>query len=211
MSTTTERTQQVRVRHSDELDMLSPRSSRGVLPDEYDDKLEAAKRELERIQHEQEELQRKKREMEELNTRKRAFIAQQAELCDKLGVALTKIDRTLFEIREEAEDLEQCRTCFAGHLGKLEKITPEAWNQDSVRDKLDRSSLILDAAIDDFDSAAAHFNNTRSSVIFGAPSKRTRAKSGLPSEFAVNLRNGFAFNLPVLVLGTVALLIFLTR
>ena len=211
MSTTSEHTHPVRIRHSDELDMLSPRAARGGQSDEYEDKLQAAQRELERIQREREELECKKREVEELNVRRRTFITQQTELADKLSAAMTKIDRTLFEIREEAEDLEQCRTCFAGHLGKLEKINPDAWSNDSMQDKLERSTLILDAATDDFDSAAAHFNNSRSSVIFGSPSKRGRAKRGLPSEFASNLRNGFAFNLPILILGAIALLVYLTQ
>ncbi len=211
MSTTSEHTHPVRIRHSAELDMLTPRSARTSKPDDYDDKLEAAQRELERIQHEREELERKKRELEELNARKRSFIAQQTELAEKLSAALTKIDRTLFEIREEADDLQQCRTCFAGHLDKLEKINAEQWNPDAISEKLERASLILDAATDDFDSAAAHFSNSRSGAIFGSPSKRTRAKSGLPSEFATNLRNGFAFNLPVITLGAIALLVYLTR
>jgi len=211
MSTTSEHTHPVRIRHSAELDMLSPRAARASRPDDYDDKLEAAQRELERIQHEREELERKKRELEELTARKRTFIAQQADLSDKLSAALTKIDRTLFEIREEAEDLEQCRSCFAGHLDKIEKINADNWSPEVMSEKLGRSTLILDAATDDFDSAAAHFANSRSGAIFGAPSKRTRAKSGLPSEFAVNLRNGFAFNLPIIILGCGALLVYLTR
>lgn len=211
MSTTSEHTHPVRIRHSAELDMLTPRASRSSKPDDYDDKLEAAQRELERIQHEREELELKKREHEELNARRRTFIAQQTDLSEKLSAALTKIDRTLFELREEAEDLEQCRSCFAGHLDKLEKINADHWSPEIMTEKLSRSTLILDAATDDFDSAAVHFSNSRSGAIFGAPSKRTRAKSGLPSEFAINLRNGFAFNLPVITLGAIALLVYLTR
>lgn len=211
MSTTSEHTHPVRIRHSAELDMLTPRASRASKPDDYDDKLEAAQRELERIQHEREELELKKREHEELNARRRTFIAQQTDLSEKLSAALTKIDRTLFELREEAEDLEQCRSCFAGHLDKLEKINADHWSPEIMTEKLSRSTLILDAATDDFDSAAVHFSNSRSGAIFGAPSKRTRAKSGLPSEFAINLRNGFAFNLPVITLGAIALLVYLTR
>jgi DNA repair exonuclease SbcCD ATPase subunit len=193
------------------MDMLTPRSTRGGHPVDFDDKLEEAERELERIQQEREELARKKRELDELNARRRTFIAQQNELAEKLGGSLTKIDRTLFELREEAEDLEQCRSCFAAHLDKLEKINPDQWGAENLSDRLQRATLVLDAATDDFDSAAAHFSNNRSGAIFGQPSKRTRAKRGLPSEFAVNLRNGFAFNLPVIVLGVVALLVYLTR
>lgn len=211
MSTTSEHTHPVRLRQNGELDMLTPRASRAGQQGDYDDKLQAAERELERIQHEREELARKKRELEELNARKRTFVVQQNELTEKLGGALTKIDRTLFELREEAEDLEQCRSCFAAHLDKLEKINPDQWGAENLPDRLQRATLVLDAATDDFDSAAAHFSNNRSGAIFGQPSKRTRAKRGLPSEFAVNLRNGFAFNLPVIVLGGIALLVYLTR
>lgn len=211
MNGTSEHTQQVRIR-TDELDMLTPsRASRGSRGDDYDEKLEAARLELERIQHEREELERKKRELEELNSRKRIFIAGQSELTEKLGAALSRIDRTLFEIRQEADDLEQCRTCFAGHLDKLERLNPEQWTQANLPEKLERASVILDAATDDFDSAASHFSQSRSGAIFGQPSKRARAKRGLPSEFTVNLRNGFAFNLPIIILGGIALLVYLAR
>lgn len=211
MSGHTEHTQHVRMRTPDELDMLAPRGARGGRADDYDGKLEAAQRELERIQHEREELERKKRELEELNARKRLFIENQSEMAEKLGTAMTRIDRTLFELRQEADDLEQCRVCFAGHLEKIERVSPENWTAENLSEKLERSTVTLDAATDDFDSAAAHFARGRSSAIFGEPSKRTRAMRGLPSEFGVNLRNGFAFNLPILLLGAIALLIYLTR
>lgn len=211
MTSSTEHTHPVRIRHSAELDMLTSKSQRSGRHEDYDDKLEAAQRELERIQHEREELERKKRELEELNARKRSFVSHQTELAEKLTASLAKIDRTLFEIREEADDLQQCRSCFAGHLDKIEKMNPDQWSPDNTSEKLERATMILDAATDDFDSAAAHFSNSRSGAIFGAPSKRSRAKSGIPSEFATNLRNGFAFNLPIITLGTFALLIYLTR
>jgi DNA repair exonuclease SbcCD ATPase subunit len=181
--------------------------------EDYEGKLRAAQEELDRIQQQREELERKKLELEELTTRKHTFVSQQVELSERLTNSLTMIDRELVQIRQEAEDLQQCRVCFAAHLEKLDKINPENWNRDNLSDKLDRATLIIDVAADEYDQAAAHFEGTRSGAIFGRASKKGRAKVGnsTPSEFMVNLRNGFAFNLPVLVLGGAALIVFLLK
>ena len=73
--------------------------------------------------------------------------------------------------------------------------------------------MAIDIASDEYDQAAAHFEGTRSGSIFGRASKRGRTvnRSGAGSEFMVNLRNGFAFNLPIVALGGVALLIYLSK
>ncbi|RYG27672.1 MAG: hypothetical protein EON93_20060, partial [Burkholderiales bacterium] len=142
-------------------------SSTGNRDDDYDRKLKAAEEELGRIQQEREELERKKTELEELTGRKRGFLTQQTELSEKLAASLTLIDRELFEIRQEAEDLEQCRTCFAAHPDKLQKINPDAWPREQLAEKLEKAGMTLDIASDEYDQAAAHFQNGRSGAIFG--------------------------------------------
>ena len=182
--------------------------------EDYDSKLKAAQDELERIQVQREELEQKKRVLEELTARKRTFLSQQVELSEKLSSAVTLIERELYEIRQETEDLEQCRACFVSHLDKLEKINPESWTRDNLSDKLERSIMAVDIASDEYDQAAAHFEGGRSGAIFGRPSSkrsRTRGHSAQSSDFLVNLRNGLAFNLPVCVLGTAALIIYLIK
>jgi len=188
-------------------------TGRPTADDDYEGKLRAAQEELDRIQHQREELERKKLELEELTSRKHAFVSQQIELSERLTNSLTLIDRELVQIRQEAEDLQQCRVCFAAHMDKLGKINPENWTRDNLSEKLDKATLVIDIAADEYDQAAAHFEGTRSGAIFGRASKRGRAKiaSVASGEFAANLRNGFAFNLPVLVLGSAALIVFLLK
>lgn len=179
--------------------------------DDYDNKLKAAEAELGRIQQEREELERKKRELEELTARKRSFLTQQVELTEKLSNALVLIDRELYAIRQEADELEQCRVCFAAHLDKIQKFNPENWNRENLAEKLERATMATDIAGDEYDQAAAHFENGRSGAIFGRASKRTRSGKSTSSEFSVNLKNGLAFNLPVVVLGVIALLAYLVK
>jgi len=210
MSALTEHTHHLKIR-STQLEMQS--ADRTDRTEDYDRKLRDAQEEMERIQQQREELERKKLELEDLTSRKRAFVAQQAELTEKLTSSLTLIDRELFEMRNEAEDIEQCRACFAAHLDKIQKLNPDNWTRDNLSEKLERATMAIDLADDEFDQAAAHFEGSRSGAIFGRPSKRGRASKshGAGSEFMTNLRNGFAFNLPVCVLGCVAVIIYLLK
>ncbi|MFD2257103.1 hypothetical protein ACFSSA_10470 [Luteolibacter algae] len=209
MPAPTEYTHPINVR-SNQMEM----SRRGGRQDDYDDKIKSAQLELERIQQEREELERKKRELEELTSRKRAFLAQQVELTEKLSTSLTLIDRELYEMREETSHLEQCRSCFAEHLDKIQKHDPEKWTRDNLHEKLDKAMIVTDLAADEYDQAAAYFENTRAGAIFGRASKggrrRAKAISG-ESEFKSQLMNGLAFNLPVVVLGGLALIAYLIK
>lgn len=210
MASPTEHTHHIKIRSTQ---MEMPSSGLAGRTEDYDRKLKDTQEEIERIQQQREELERKKIELEELTSRKRAFVSQQVELTEKLTSALTLIDRELFEMRNEADDLEQCRSCFAGHLDKIQKYNPESWNRDNTFEKLERASVSIDLAADEYDQAAAHFEGTRSGAIFGRASKRSRtgARGKASGEFMTNLRNGFAFNLPVVVLGTLALLVYLMK
>ncbi len=208
MAAPAEHTHHIKIR-STQLEM----PAQGGRGDDYDDKLKAAQEELERIQQQREELERKKRELEELTARKREFITQQVELTEKLSSALTLIDRELFSIRQEAEDLEQCRACFAGHLDKLQKFVPENWSRETLPDKLERATIAADLAADEYDQAAAHFEGSRSGAIFGRAGKggRTRGRGTGGSDFTGQLKSGLAFNLPVVVLGCIALIAYLLK
>lgn len=211
MPSPTDHTHHIRIR-STQLEMPSAELG-GRGGDDYDRKLQAAHEELERLKHESEELLRKKQELEELTARKRAFVSQQVELTERLSAAITLIDRGLFEIRNESNDLEQCRVCFASHLEKIEKINPENWTRDNLSEKLERASMIVELAADEYDQAATHFEGTRSGSIFGRAGKpgRTGRTAGANGEFVANLRNGFAFNLPVIVLGSIALVVYFLK
>lgn len=210
MAAPAEHTHHIKIR-STQLEM--PSGGSAVRDEDYDRKLKAAQEELDRIQLQREELERKKTELEELTGRKRNLLSQQVELTEKLTSSLTLIDRELYEMRQETEDLEQCRTCFAAHLDKIEKINPESWSRDHLPEKLEKASMTIDIAADEFDQAAAHFQNGRSGAIFGRPSKRNRpgSRTAGNSEFMTNLRNGFAFNLPIVTLGGLALLVYLVK
>ncbi|QTN34245.1 hypothetical protein HZ994_18605 [Akkermansiaceae bacterium] len=209
MPAPTEYTHPINVRTS-QLDM----PKRGGRQDDYDDKIRNAQLELERIQLEREELERKKRELEELTARKREFLSQQVELTERLTSAITLIDRELVALREETSQLEQCRSCFAEHLDKIQKHDPEKWTRDNLHEKLDKATLVTDQAADEYDQAAAYFEGSRAGGIFGRSSKGARRKAkakGGESEFRSQFVSGLAFNLPIIALGALALIAYLIK
>ncbi|MEI8039081.1 MAG: hypothetical protein WCJ14_11890 [Verrucomicrobiota bacterium] len=210
MASLTEHTQHLKIR-STQMEMHS--TDRSDRTEDYDRKLRDAQDELERIQEQREELERKKLELEELTTRKHEFVSQQLELTEKFMSAVTLIDRTLQELHGESEDIEQCRACFAAHLDKIQKFNPDNWTRDNLSEKLERATATIDLAEDEFEQAAAHFEGTRSGAIFGHASKRgrTRKSPGATTEWMTNLRNGLFFHLPMLVLGSVWLVVMLLK
>lgn len=210
MATATDHTHHLKLRSTQ---MEMPPSGQADRSEDYDRKLKDAHDELERIQQQREELERKKLELEDLKSRKHSFVSQQIELSEKLTAAIAQIDRELFELRNEVDDVEQCRTCFATHLDKIQKFNPENWTRENLAEKLERATTALELATDEFDQAVVYFDGSRSGAMFGRPSKRalTHKRHSATSEFMTHLRNGFAFNLSVIALGGVALVVYLMK
>lgn len=206
-----ERAQHLRLRETQmEMHADGPVGST-ALGEDFEGKLEAAKAQLEMLQHKREELERQKRELEELNERKKRFLSSQVEMAERLSSALTHIDREIYEMRKESEDLEQTRRCFADHLEKIERLAPESWPKEKVASNLDRAIGILEQAEDEYDQAVEYFQDRRSGGgIFGTGKVKGHSKHGGQGsgEFFGMLRNGLAFNLPIIVLGAIALVIY---
>lgn len=211
MASPVEHTHHIKIRSTHSENLTDGSSDRDY---DYDRKLRDAQEELDRIQLQREELERKKIELEALAVRKRAFLGQQAETMDKLTASLELIDQCLLEMKQEREDLEQCRGCFVDNLELIKKISPETWSRENQVDKLEKATHTIEIAIDEYDQAAIHFAEARCGSIFGRPNKRAKHnanKNKTASEFGLNLRNGFAFNLPILILGGTALVFYIIR
>ena len=78
---------------------------------------------------------------------------------------------------------------------------------DELADYIDRAKAIIDGADDDYAAAADHFAKTRSATVFSGV-RRAKAPR---SEFTQQFVRGLGFNLPIILLGITALVIFLTR
>jgi len=182
-----------------------------AITQDFDQKLSDAKSQLETLHNQRRELERQKIALEDLTHRKQEFLNGQIELSEKFSNAVTTIDRELFEMKQEIEDLAQTRKAFANHLKKIESLNPEAWPKATLNTELQKSLSLLDKAEDEYEQAVSYFTGTRKSSIFGGDRSSTIGTNSAQSDFGTMLRNGLAFNLPVIVLGFIALLIFISK
>jgi DNA repair exonuclease SbcCD ATPase subunit len=207
------RKQQLRV--TNQLEMPSSSLSRNsAITDDFEGKLVAAQQKLEQLQQQQELIEKQKAELEELTRRKDDFLEGQVNMTERLSACLTSIDRALYEMRQDMEDLEQTRKCFADHQQKIDSINPDSWSRDQLQKELTKSIAMLDHAEDEYDEAIAYFSKSKHSNIFGNGKKASKISSkvkGEPSEFMAMFKQGIAFNLPIIILGAVALVLYFSR
>jgi len=215
MSRTTKHKQHINVR-STQMEMSSRASSGTATPlsEDFTGKLQEAQSQLELLQQQQAEVERQKVELQELNEHKEEFLQGQIEINEKLSTALTSMDREIFATRQELEEMEQARVCFADHLEKIDQLNPDGWNNDGLRQDLSRALSVLDLAEDEYEQAMAHFASSgRGTAVSGGSSpkaKRSNASVG-DSELLTHFRNGFAYNLPLVLLGIVAMIVYLLK
>lgn len=211
MSNVTTHKQHLNVRATQlEMNTRGSVGSSNPLAEDFTGKLQEAQSQIEQLQQQQAEVERQKIELEEINTAKDEFLHGQVELHEKLSTAVTSMDREIFATRQELDELEQARICFADHLEKINQLNPDGWNNESLRQDLTRAISVLDLAEDEYEQALSHFSGGRSASVFGSTgNKPKRASTGdNNSEFTTMLCNGFAFNLPIVVLGVIALIVY---
>jgi chromosome segregation ATPase len=183
-----------------------------ALSGDLDHKLRDQQANLERLKQEHEEAQRVTKQLEELNSKRSQFFSSQVEITEKLTNAKTLIERELLAMRKEQAELEQCHETFETHLKKIAKFDPETWTRENIHANLDKSLIYIDDAMDQYDEAANYFSTKNSAGVFGASSRKgSKSMNSQTAEFVAQLKNGLAFNLPILVVAIVALIVYLCK
>ena len=206
MATTAERKQHIKVRET----QMEISSDNPAFTEDIEGKLADAQSQLETLQSQRKELEQEKLALEDLNHRKQEFLNGQLDLSEKISTAITTIERELFDSKQELGDLDQTRTSFVNHLSRIETINPEAWPKESLSTEIQNALVILDKAEDEYQQAAAYFNGSGKGSVLGGPSS-SPSNITSNSNFLTMLRNGLAFNLPVIIFGSLALLIYLFK
>ncbi len=173
--------------------------------DEYNRQLQQAETQLEKLQQQREEIERKRLEAEEITKRRQDFIDGQIEFLEKLDHSVQAVDREIFESRQELKELEDARKTFANHLQSLQTIDPRKWKKTKMAEEVERALDILETCEDDYEDIAANISEGRRRGLL------TGAKSATQDSFTQTLKQGFAFNLPILILGAIALIIFISQ
>lgn len=175
--------------------------------DEYNRQLQQAESQLQKLQLQREEIERKRLEAEEITNQRQNFIDGQIELLERLDHSVQAVDREIFESRQELKELEEARKTFAKHLQTLQGIDPRKWKKTKLSEEVQNAMDILETCEDDFEEIAATISEGRRRGFLTKP----RNNAATQESFLNTLRQGFAFNLPIITLALIALLVFANR
>jgi len=183
-----------------------PIAGANAYQEDFGDKVNEAQEKLSQLRHEQERLEREKVELEELHTRKEEFMRGRTELVDKFNRYVTSLGREAAEAQKRSEQYLDTKDLFEHHLRSIQSLRPEQWSRNELRNELSRALNTIDDAEDDMLKSANILETLKSS-----PRIKGSAISPFSGQmnFMYWLKSGLAFTLPLVVLGTIATILFL--
>jgi hypothetical protein len=182
--------------------------------EQLDREVQRAQEQLLILKRQQEQIEKQKRELEELSRQQEELERGKREMIDKLTRAMIPLERLSNESQIRVEQASATMEMFATHLRTLEAVEPNDWEAEELSKELSRGLSIVETARRDFTQARARLlSNLPGGVENGEEVELENDGFAVPSglnarDFMYWLRSGFAFTLPVLILGVVALLVY---
>jgi len=174
-----------------------------------DSQVQRAQEQLVQLKRQQEQIEKQKRELEELSRKQEDLEKGRSEMIEKLSRSLVVIERETHEAEKRVEQLRLTNAAFAQHLDSLERINPKGWNNSDLHKELSKALSAVDDARSEYTKSLTKINAKSDEVIIpNATVEDTYYSSADDSKFVVWLKRGFAFTLPLLILGLCALLVF---
>jgi hypothetical protein len=168
--------------------------------------------ELEKLKRQLEDIEKQKLRLEELKKRQDELEAGRTEMADKLTRSLVTVQREAEEAQKRLEQLNSIHNSFTQHLRYIEAINPKSWGAVDLPKELSKALSAVEDARAEYIKAQAKI------AVDGSPELPTTAGLTGPFEqdytfseergFGYWLKSGFAFTLPLQIIGLVALAIW---
>jgi len=176
--------------------------------EQIDDQVAQTQERLLALRRQAEQLEREKAKLEELGRRQEQFDTGRAEMVDKFTGSLIQIQRETDETLKRLEVLKNIQSTFSTYLQDLEAINPKEWAQEELTKELSK-------AIGSVEDARSVYTKARAQIavepLAGSAPSEPESGEGGGQGFAYWLMAGFAFTLPLFVVGLLALvLLFLS-
>jgi chromosome segregation ATPase len=197
------------IRSTEQMLELSEEEARR--PEHLDSQVQKAQEQLLQLKRQQEQIEKQKRELEELSKKQEELERGRSEMTEKFTRSLVILEREAYDAQKKLEQLRATRESFGQHLELVEAIDPKSWNPSDLHKELSR-------ALSTVDDARAEFTQARSRL---QAADEVSADVDLPevapdvsdmlnerSDFGKWFKIGLAFSLPLIIFGTIALIIF---
>ena len=179
-----------------------------------DEKVQQAEQQEQSLKRQLETIEKQKREFAELSRRQEALTVGRNDLAEKLTRALVSIEREMMEASKRLEMLQSMDTSFHQHLDSIEAINPKLWDESDISKELTRAMAAVDDARGEYSRSFPRVSALPEQAA-GAPA----SASGYAADYAAGdgkdfigwLKIGFAFSLPLIVLGLIAIVVIASR
>jgi molecular chaperone GrpE (heat shock protein) len=178
---------------------------------ELGDKVQQVRAELESLRQKQEEIEREKIRLEELKRRQDSLEQGRSDMLDKLTRALVVVQRETEESQKRVEQMHAIYQSFSQHLRELEVINSRAWSPQDLPRELSKALSSVEDARAEYIKAQAKLSVDTSSDVpeHGSSSSDSDYTYAEEQGFSYWLKNGFAFTLPLQIIGLAILLVFI--
>ncbi|MDD5348872.1 MAG: hypothetical protein PHQ12_01555 [Chthoniobacteraceae bacterium] len=176
--------------------------------EQLDAQVQRAQEQLLSLKRQQDLIEKQKRELEELSRRQEQLQQGKTEMVEKFTRAAVVLERELYDSQKRVEQLREIQEAFSQHYNILESINPKGWGEGG---DLNRE---LSKALSAVDDARAEFSKSLPKIQPESPAAAYAGEEDLADgagdghDFGYWLKSGFAFTLPLLALGFIALLAF---
>jgi hypothetical protein len=191
--------------------MLELSEEEGMSPEHLDSQVQKAQEQLLQLKRQSEQIEKQKRELEELSRRQEELERGRAEMTDKLSRSLVILEREGYDSQKKLEQIRTTHESFTQHLALLEAIEPKSWNPAELPKELSRAMSTVDDARTEFSQQRSRLEagNSDQSADLDLP-ETSSGLSGIGGgkTFAQWVGIGFAVTLPLIIFGTIALLVF---
>lgn len=174
--------------------------------EELQNQVKRAQNELLQLRQRQDQIEKEKDRLEELTRRQDDLERGRNEIADKLTRSIILVQRETEEAQRRLEQLNTIQDSFAEHLHNLEEIDPKAWNGRDLSRELTKALGAVDEARSAFARSHAKISPATDSDMGPVLDSGSLFSDVGDQGFAYWLRSGLAFTLPLIIIGTLALL-----
>ena len=193
-----------RSRRDDFLDLdEDPNTTPAPSVEQIDDQVAQAQERLLALKRQSEQLEREKAKLEELSRRQEQFDSGRAEMVDKFTSSLVQIQRETDETLKRLEILKNIQSSFSTYLQELEAINPKEWTPEELTKELSKALGSVEDARSVYTKAQAQIAVESLSGPSAIEGEASEGRQG----FGYWLMAGFAFTLPLVILGLVGLVL----
>jgi DNA repair exonuclease SbcCD ATPase subunit len=179
-------------------------------PEHLDSQVQKAQDQLLQLKRQQEQIEKQKRELEELSRRQEELDRGRAEMADKLTRSLVVLEREAYDAQKRLEQLRTTRESFGQHLELIEAIDPKSWNPTDLHKELSRALSTVEGARAEYTQQRSRLQATGDRADDDVLPEVAPDISDLNGRsFSQWLKMGFAFSLPLIIFGVIALMVFL--